>query len=129
MKTRTYLEWEKAARAAVAPFEPLGMVRGPYVICLSVKRPDRRIRDLSNTIKTTEDFLVSLGVVEDDSLAQKINLAWREWGEPGVEIEIASCGKTPRETSSSPVGGMDEIVRAGFFFINGEKYLVCKTAT
>lgn len=91
VKTRTCLAWEKAARAAAAAYEPMGMIRGPYEMRLSVKRPDARRRDVENLIKTTSDLLVSLGLVEDDSMAESVTASWRTWGEPGVEIEITAA--------------------------------------
>lgn len=40
------------------------------------QRPDRRRRDVSNYAKACEDCLVKSGLVEDDSLCQKLVLMW-----------------------------------------------------
>lgn len=67
-------------------------VKGPYAMTVRLDRPDRRRRDLSNVgTKCLEDSMVKAGVIEDDSLAQKITLEWTgSIGKPAfayVEIE------------------------------------------
>lgn len=72
-------------------------ITGPYTMSVSIDRPDRRRRDLSNVgTKAIEDALVTAGVIEDDSLAQRIVLEWSDRA-PGkgaecrIEIEAVDA--------------------------------------
>ena len=49
---------------------------GDYAITIHAERPDRRKRDLGNLLKPIEDALVEAGVIEDDSKATNIHMAW-----------------------------------------------------
>ena len=40
------------------------------------ERPDKRRRDLDGLAKAPLDLLVTLGIIENDYLAQRITLAW-----------------------------------------------------
>ncbi len=40
---------------------------GPYAICISVRPPDKRKRDIDNLIKPLLDSLVEYGAISDDS--------------------------------------------------------------
>lgn len=51
---------------------------GPYRMTLTLDRPDRRKRDLSNRIKAVEDALVAAGVVKDDSDCQRLTVEWSD---------------------------------------------------
>lgn len=70
-----YRAWKKAALWEIASQRP-AKVLGPYRMTLIAVRPDKRIRDLSNLLKATEDALVAAGVIRDDSDAASILLAW-----------------------------------------------------
>ena len=75
VKSKAYTAWEGAA-AWEARAQAKGRIEGPYAFHMKVQRPDRRARDLGNLEKVTHDLCVSLGLVEDDSLCQRIVLEW-----------------------------------------------------
>lgn len=62
------------------------MMEIPVQITHRLGRPDKRIRDISNYIKATEDFLVSRGVLKDDSLIHWFGAGWDDI--EGLELEI-----------------------------------------
>ena len=64
-------------------------VLGPYAMHIEVSRPDRRRRDITNTIKALEDAVVAAGFVEDDSYCQKLTVEWVRGGHP-VKIFITA---------------------------------------
>lgn len=65
-------------------------VHGPYAMAIQVNRPDKRRRDLSNTIKAIEDCIVSAGFVDDDSLCQKLTCEWTTGAPFDVRVFIIS---------------------------------------
>lgn len=82
-----YAAWREEAGYAVNR-DAKGCVRGPYALHIAATRPDARQRDLGNIEKPISDLLQSMGVIEDDCLAQKISLAWRRDMGPGVHVMI-----------------------------------------
>ena len=42
-------------------------IKGPYTICINVRSPDKRKRDLDNLLKPLLDSLVEYGAISDDS--------------------------------------------------------------
>lgn len=84
-KTDGYKAWREAAGYAIIE---QGRKRqpGPVSLALALVRPDKRKRDLSNSIKSVEDLLVQLGVIEDDSLVQRISIQWVSAGAPCTVI-------------------------------------------
>lgn len=77
IKSREYRNWLGLALEAVSRADPTP-VAGPYKMTIIANRPDRRVRDLSNLLKAAEDAVVIAGVVEDDSMAREIGLAWSD---------------------------------------------------
>ena len=57
-------------------------IHGPVALSIALVRPDKRRRDISNAIKSLEDLLVSMQVIEDDSLVQRISIQWASTGAP-----------------------------------------------
>lgn len=53
---------KQLGRRTLTPYET------PVQLDIELRPPDRRVRDISNHIKTCEDGLVSAGVLRDDSL-------------------------------------------------------------
>jgi Holliday junction resolvase RusA-like endonuclease len=51
-------------------------------------KPDRRRRDVDNYGKSILDALVLSGVIEDDSLIEKLMLAWYSKDLSGCFVEI-----------------------------------------
>ena len=67
---------------------PKGL-EGPYAICISVRPPDKRKRDIDNLIKPLFDSLVEYGAISDDS--EVIDLRIRKFNQiksGSVEILI-----------------------------------------
>jgi crossover junction endodeoxyribonuclease RusA len=48
------------------------------IVIYSLKRPDKRIRDLGNLEKALSDILVSTGIIEDDSNIEDLRLHWAD---------------------------------------------------
>jgi Holliday junction resolvase RusA-like endonuclease len=84
VKTRVYRDWATEA-ALLMKIQARGRIDGPYAIHVEVDRPDKRRRDLSNLLKVLEDTIVAQGLVEDDSLCERIKMRWTEKidGRPG----------------------------------------------
>lgn len=76
VKTAVYKQWLAAAQAAVIEQKVKGRIEGLYTMEIEVDRPDKRRRDLTNLIKGIEDFCVSMGFVEDDSLCERLQIKW-----------------------------------------------------
>ncbi len=96
VKTLAYKQWLAEAQAWTFEQKVRGRIEGPYAIHVEIDRPDKRRRDLSNLIKTLEDFCVSMGYVEDDSLCERIKMAWtdRIEGRPGpVRVWLIATGE------------------------------------
>lgn len=51
-------------------------IKGKCRLTIDAVRPDNRRRDIANLEKAISDLLVSLRVIEDDSLIESITLAW-----------------------------------------------------
>lgn len=70
-------------------------VKGRYRITISAYPPDKRQRDLGNLEKVVSDFLQTISVIEDDSLAREITL---RWGSDrtligGVYVTVSPCNE------------------------------------
>ena len=51
-------------------------ITGAYGAILIAVKPDKRRRDLDNLTKVCKDFAVQHGLVEDDSLCDKLYVRW-----------------------------------------------------
>lgn len=78
IKSEEYRSWLAKAAAEYLRTFPRPKMRGAYLMTLTADRPDNRRRDLSNLVKSAEDFLVSHQIVESDHLAQRIVLEWSD---------------------------------------------------
>ena len=54
------------------------------IVVYSLKRPDKRKRDLGNLEKALSDILVSTGIIEDDSNIEDLRLHWADQNEPVI---------------------------------------------
>lgn len=63
-------------------------IRGWYRITILANPPDRRLRDLGNLEKAVSDFLQSIMVVENDSLAGDIHQKWDLAGTPTNSVAV-----------------------------------------
>lgn len=51
-------------------------IKGRYRLHLEALKSDNRRRDVGNLIKATEDLLVAMQIVEDDSLCDQVLCKW-----------------------------------------------------
>lgn len=87
VKTPRYRGWLDVAGWEIATQRP-AKIAGPYAMTLWFERAKRR-SDISNRVKAVEDVLVTHGVIEDDSLCQKLSAEWSNQIK-GVRIMVAS---------------------------------------
>lgn len=80
VKSASYKQWLTEAAWLVRQQRPRPVV-GSYRLTIVVDRPDRRARDIDNLTKATSDLLKASGVIEDDSKAQSVTIAWA-WSDP-----------------------------------------------
>ena len=95
VKTLAYKTWQAEAMMSAIAHGAKGSIEGAYAIHVEIDRPDKRRRDLSNLLKAIEDFCVQAGYVTDDSLCQRIKMAWtdRIEGRPGpVRVWLIATG-------------------------------------
>jgi crossover junction endodeoxyribonuclease RusA len=90
-----YRKWRGLVEPLIhAQMQTQKALTGPYHMHLTLDRPDKRGRDLSNYIKAAEDSLVSCGVVRDDSDAVTLAVCW-SGRKPGkganVTIELTNA--------------------------------------
>jgi len=81
VKSRAYRAWIDAAGCEIMA-QGRQRVHGPVTLAIALRRPDKRKRDLSNAIKAVEDLIVSMGVIDDDSLVQRLSVQWVSDGAP-----------------------------------------------
>lgn len=79
IKSEGYERWLRAAQGAILE-QGRKKLHGNVSLSIALVRPDKRRRDLSNTIKCIEDLLVSMQVIDDDSLVQRISIQWADNG-------------------------------------------------
>ena len=87
VKTQRYLTWIRAAQNEVLAAGIRPAIRSPVRIEYDFGRPDKRLRDLFNLEKAVSDFLVSAGILDDDSQIVEGRLRWVE-GVKGVQVRI-----------------------------------------
>lgn len=77
-----YRKWKKVAAAeiyaALLADDNMHSITGPYRMTLTLDRPDKRRRDLSNRIKAVEDALVADALIDDDSDCQSLTVQWSD---------------------------------------------------
>ncbi|WP_188408759.1 RusA family crossover junction endodeoxyribonuclease [Agaricicola taiwanensis] len=88
VKTERYAEWANVAGWMLKSQKP-GRVEGKFALALVVQRKDNRKRDIGNLLKAVEDLLVEHGVIQDDSLAERIHIAWGEAPE-GCRVTVGA---------------------------------------
>ena len=75
--SKRYRDW-RAEAALEAICQRPGRIIGAFTATIMLDRPDARRRDLDNMLKATLDLLTNAHVIEDDSLAQRLTIAWSE---------------------------------------------------
>lgn len=84
IKTREYAAWRDEAGWSIKQ-QRQPKVIGPTEVHIYAVKPDNRARDLDNLLKGILDVLGSkhgVGVIEDDSLVQRIVMEWVSQGDP-----------------------------------------------
>ena len=89
-KSKNYRTWERDAGWALKEQAKGKRVAGPFAVQIDLTRPDKRKRDLDNTIKVILDLLKNLHVTDDDSECQMIEAKWVSVG-IGVRIAVRPC--------------------------------------
>lgn len=81
VKSEGYQRWLRNAGNAIIE-QGRRKMPGNVTLSIAVVRPDKRRRDLDNCLKAVIDLLVSMAVIDDDSLVQKISIQWIPSGDP-----------------------------------------------
>lgn len=87
-KSERYENWLGEAWWSLEAQKP-NKISGEFIASLTFGKPDNRKRDLDGLCKAPLDLLVKYGVIEDDSLAQKITLQWGDVDGCKIELEAA----------------------------------------
>ena len=76
--TKKYEEWKVEAEGLFWKQKHLVPEKfiNPVKVTISLERPDKRKRDVANYEKAVTDFLVKMGVLEDDSLIHSNTQEW-----------------------------------------------------
>jgi len=82
-KTSRYLDWITEAGIELN-LQHVPTLTPPYSIEYAVGRPDKRKRDVANLEKALSDLLVSMDVIEDDSLINDNRQRWCADVPPGM---------------------------------------------
>jgi crossover junction endodeoxyribonuclease RusA len=86
VRSKRYREWSSAAWLAAMQQPRPDAIQGPFIASFLVTRPDKRKRDLDGLLKAPLDFLVELGLIDDDSMAQSLTIEWLGYAKPGSVI-------------------------------------------
>lgn len=74
-RTKEYEAWRKFAGWKIKE-QKVGKVPGRVEVVISVVAPDKRKRDVANLEKAVSDVLVTMGIIEDDSLIFRNTQQW-----------------------------------------------------
>jgi Holliday junction resolvase RusA-like endonuclease len=91
VKTTRYQKWLLEV-GALLKSQGIVKIYGPILLKILIIKPDRRRRDLDNYLKALIDALVLNGVMEDDSLIEKIIVSWHSDNLGGCFVEVSSQG-------------------------------------
>jgi len=101
VKTTKYQRWLKEI-GSILKSQGIVKISGPVSVTLLIVKPDRRKRDLDNLGKAIFDALVLYGVIDDDSLIEKITMEWVSDNLGGCFVEVKSVGQ---EIKHDDLGG------------------------
>lgn len=88
VRSERYRQWANAAGWELKSAKPQ-KVSGPVALTILLGKPDRRKRDLDGLSKAPIDLLVEYQVIEDDSLVQRLTLAWAPITGCQITVEAA----------------------------------------
>lgn len=87
VKTSGYKQWISLAQGHILE-QGRKRLHGFVSVSVALVKPDKRRRDLDNAgMKAVLDLLVSMQVIDDDSLVQRISLQWCDSG-PACSVII-----------------------------------------
>lgn len=95
IRSERYKAWAKEAGQLIQ-MQGRKRVVGQVALAVDLVKPDRRKRDLSNTLKAVEDLLVDMQVIDDDSLIQVLSVQWVPDGVPCV-VTVSSLSQVEME--------------------------------
>lgn len=87
VKTHAYKVWQKEAGLRLNLQRPK-KVSGRVRIAIRAVPPDRRKRDLDNLEKAIMDFLVDMGVIDDDCLVECKSSCWVSDTLQGISVGV-----------------------------------------
>ena len=87
VKTPAYKAWKKEAGLRLNLQRPK-KVSGRIRLAIRAVPPDRRKRDLGNLEKAISDFLVDMGVIDDDSLIECQCSCWVSDSLQGISVGV-----------------------------------------
>jgi Holliday junction resolvase RusA-like endonuclease len=93
VRSDRYNQWLDESAWLLLAQKP-GRVSGKFIAEITVNRPDNRRRDLDGLLKPLLDCCVKNRIVSDDSLAERITLAWANGGE-GVRVVLTKAEGQP----------------------------------
>jgi crossover junction endodeoxyribonuclease RusA len=79
VKTAAYHAYMREAALVIEHQRP-EPVAGKFALTVIATRPDNRTRDVDNLLKPTMDAIAKAGVVENDSLAERVVIGWSQEG-------------------------------------------------
>lgn len=86
---KRYKAWQTAAGWEIRS-RCIPLTVGKVAVAYEVERPtDKRRHDASNLLKGLDDLLVSCGVIEDDSLIERLTIGWAD-GVQGVRVTVTA---------------------------------------
>ncbi len=88
VKTPAYKSWIKEAGLRLNLQRP-HKVSGAVKLSIRAVPPDRRRRDLGNLEKAISDFLVDMGVIDDDSLIECQSSCWVSDSLQGISVTVS----------------------------------------
>ena len=89
-KTERYRTWIRAAEAELWT-QPKWTVTGPCILDLTVEKRGATKEDISNRIKSVEDFLVEQGFISDDRNVDEVRARWAAKGTvTGCQVRVWS---------------------------------------
>ena len=91
IKSEAYQKWlADAQEAYLQQRHDIKPMTGKVSIFLMLKAPDKRKRDISNTIKAVEDFLVSHKIIESDDqfCVRSVMALWKDDLDVGCFVTI-----------------------------------------
>ncbi len=89
VKTEGYERWIRLAQGHILE-QGRKRLHGFVSVSVALVRPDKRKRDLDNSLKPLLDLLVGMSIIDDDSLIQRISIQWVESG-PACSVSIAEA--------------------------------------